>query len=474
MADQRLEYELIATDKMSPTIKNVRGEFDKLGRQAQRTTTQAKGLSGSFGGLGSSAGRAGVQIQQLVGQVQGGTNPMFALSQQAADLGIVLGAPLVGTIAALGASLAMVLIPNLNETRKSFSDLFKELQGVSDNLMQLPPEIRDAKFAILAKDVRGAEKNVSELEQKLSAAKTALAEANLEARTNPYGGDFAAQVDTAQKTVDDLTDSLFNAKIELLIAKGAQRQFSDAVKDAVTEQRQQSQAFKESGTNFKQILPTIVAVNDSTEVTSLKLKDVNAELLRLSGFVKDSDAVLSDFEKRTLRSFESSLVGMAMGTKSVKDAFRDMATSIIEDLIRIQIRAAIVGPLSNAILSAKGTTYSTAAGYTTTGGGLTASPSAAQPSFAGGGYTGRGSRSGGVDGKGGFPAILHPNETVIDHHQGQSMGGSPINVTLNISTGVAQTVRTEIQSMLPQITNATKAAIVDAKQRGGSFARAMS
>ena len=96
------------------------------------------------------------------------------------------------------------------------------------------------------------------------------------------------------------------------------------------------------------------------------------------------------------------------------------------------------------------------------------------PSYAGGGYTGMGARSGGVDGKGGFPAILHPNETVIDHSKGQSMGGSPINVTLNISTGVAQTVRTEIQSMLPMITNATKAAIVDAKQRGGSFARAMS
>ena len=36
-------------------------------------------------------------------------------------------------------------------------------------------------------------------------------------------------------------------------------------------------------------------------------------------------------------------------------------------------------------------------------------------SYEGGGFTGSGSRSGGIDGKGGFPAILHPNETVIDH-----------------------------------------------------------
>ena len=36
-------------------------------------------------------------------------------------------------------------------------------------------------------------------------------------------------------------------------------------------------------------------------------------------------------------------------------------------------------------------------------------------SFNGGGFTGTGPRTGGLDGKGGFPALLHPNETVIDH-----------------------------------------------------------
>ena len=40
------------------------------------------------------------------------------------------------------------------------------------------------------------------------------------------------------------------------------------------------------------------------------------------------------------------------------------------------------------------------------------------PSFAGGGYTGSGPRSGGIDGRGGFMAMLHPQETVIDHTRG--------------------------------------------------------
>lgn len=37
------------------------------------------------------------------------------------------------------------------------------------------------------------------------------------------------------------------------------------------------------------------------------------------------------------------------------------------------------------------------------------------PSFDGGGYTGSGPRSGGLDGRGGFLAVMHRNETVTDH-----------------------------------------------------------
>ncbi len=44
----------------------------------------------------------------------------------------------------------------------------------------------------------------------------------------------------------------------------------------------------------------------------------------------------------------------------------------------------------------------------------------ARPSFDGGGYTGSGARAGGLDGKGGFWAMMHPDETVIDHTKGQS------------------------------------------------------
>jgi tape measure domain-containing protein len=51
------------------------------------------------------------------------------------------------------------------------------------------------------------------------------------------------------------------------------------------------------------------------------------------------------------------------------------------------------------------------------------------PSFAGGGYTGDAPRSGGLDGRGGFMAMLHPRETVIDHARTGAGGGVP-NITI--------------------------------------------
>lgn len=52
-------------------------------------------------------------------------------------------------------------------------------------------------------------------------------------------------------------------------------------------------------------------------------------------------------------------------------------------------------------------------------------------SFDGGGYTGAGTRSGGVDGKGGFYAVLHPDETVVDHTKGQQISSGGRNVVIN-------------------------------------------
>ena len=79
------------------------------------------------------------------------------------------------------------------------------------------------------------------------------------------------------------------------------------------------------------------------------------------------------------------------------------------------------------------------------------------PGYDGGGYTGMGARAGGVDGKGGFPAVLHPNETVVDHTKGQGTGGGA-NITFNIqandAAGFDQLLNSRKQMITAMINNA--------------------
>jgi len=73
------------------------------------------------------------------------------------------------------------------------------------------------------------------------------------------------------------------------------------------------------------------------------------------------------------------------------------------------------------------------------------------------------------------PELFMPGSSgsiVPNNRLGGGSDGVTINQTINISTGVQQTVRAEIQQLLPQISNAAKNAVVDAKRRGGSFAMA--
>ena len=222
----------------------------------------------------------------------------------------------------------------------------------------------------------------------------------------------------------------------------------------------QADAFQELA---KEANETTLVIQKGAEESAYSVAKLTVEYDKAKDSIKDLQVegrrlnkVFDDAAKNGIQNAEDNLVDLVMGAKTAKEAFRDMATSIVRDLVRIAIQQTITNRI---------------AGYLFPQSTVRQATPATEGSFAGGGYTGRGARAGGVDGKGGFPAILHPNETVIDHSAGQGMA-TGVNVTFNISTGVAQTVRAEILTLLPQITEATKNAVVDARRRGGSFSAA--
>jgi len=90
-------------------------------------------------------------------------------------------------------------------------------------------------------------------------------------------------------------------------------------------------------------------------------------------------------------------------------------------------------------------------------------------SFDGGGYTGSGSRSGGLDGKGGFLSVMHPNETVLDHTRGQqSTSAQPVTVIQNFTVGDVASV-----SMVRQAVAGSERRIAGAMGRSMQYGGAL-
>jgi hypothetical protein len=94
------------------------------------------------------------------------------------------------------------------------------------------------------------------------------------------------------------------------------------------------------------------------------------------------------------------------------------------------------------------------------------------PSFAGGGFTGMGPRTGGLDGRGGFLAMMHPRESVIDHSRrgaNDNIGGGMVfNIDARGSSdpeAVRQQVQRGILEAAPSIVAAAEQRTISTLRR---------
>lgn len=104
--------------------------MQKLIEAQAKFTPAAVGVNKAVTGMSRNAGMAGIQFQQFIGQVQGGQSVMLALSQQSADLGFVLGAPLLGAIIGITASIGGMLLPSLLNGKTALETVEKAVENV--------------------------------------------------------------------------------------------------------------------------------------------------------------------------------------------------------------------------------------------------------------------------------------------------------------------------------------------------------
>jgi len=186
---------------------------------------------------------------------------------------------------------------------------------------------------------------------------------------------------------------------------------------------------------------TLEDLRDGQNAFTKALVESNNELDRTNPIIafkdqlKDVSKTLDTLAVNSMKKFEDSIVE---GLKTGKLSFKDFADYVIEQLIRIAIQQFITAQLLDPFRKFLGgfdlfSTSPIPSGVNDFMDTLPTGDTFFKSNNEGGGFTGLGNRTGGVDGKGGFPAILHPNETVIDHTKGQSMQSAP-TVNFNIST----------------------------------------
>ncbi|GAB5431086.1 MAG: hypothetical protein EpisKO_04560 [Epibacterium sp.] len=169
-------------------------------------------------------------------------------------------------------------------------------------------------------------------------------------------------------------------------------------------------------TDYANVIARIRSVFGDAAVAGGNYKDQLAQLDALYRAGKLSAAEYEDAVGAVETKFE--------GAKSAAESLRSSATRALTDIVTGASSAsdAVAGLLSNLAGMFANAAISGLVkdiGIFSDFGSLL--------SFDGGGYTGNAPRTGGVDGKGGRMAVIHPKESIIDHTKGQRLPAAPVS-----------------------------------------------
>ena len=416
---------------LNVNLKNADGSmrsFDEILGDTAKGITQLGDQTARATALANLFGRQGVILTGAINDLS--ESGMKNFIQRAKDLGIVLSEKVIRRTEEFNDAIGVIKMQIgsfVNNITTSFLPVFEDMQKfIAKKIQQMVDDaggmdalglkiansiieftaIGIEKFGIfrdeLASFVRDVKIKLIEIEnQFLKFVKSVLKELPKKI------GDFTEQINNLSYA------TIFNNKAILDLSK------------ETTNYGKRAEVTANKVRGYKLSLDDIRDSNDdfnkSLGNTGLQLTNIQSPMDLYIAQIEDVGRTIQQIGVKSMKSFEDAIVN---GLKNGKLSFKNFADVVVTELLRVAVQQLVVKNLLNAF-SMFGTSIADD-GSSAKGAALTDSLS-----FNGGGFTGMGARAGGIDGRGGFPAILHPNETVIDHNQGQGMGAT---VNFNIST----------------------------------------
>lgn len=427
MAVQRFTRRLSEAAVGTGEAQNALKELNIDAEQLQNLTLQEQMLvlADRFGEVKTEADKVRLAFKlfdsegvAFVNILKQGSNELKGLFEEADSLGILLSGSAV---------------QGVEKANDAVTKLFTLFKGVRDQIVSaLAPALEH--LATILKDkildsIKGSNDNVSAFGRTLS-------------------GEFLEAI----KQVIVAFQSFFNGMIKIINSVGefavfGRRMFKsfEKIKEINIDFKIMDDLIRKVGTAQKDVATNTKKSVEAMTTMQQIIEGLSKGVKEYGDNVKTLKEISKDVATRGLKSLEDALVNIMMQTQSVKDAFKDMARSIIADIIRIGIQRQIVAPIADALF----------------------------PERANGGQV-VGGKPYMVGERGAELFVPGRSGTIIPNDQLAKGGSQPVvvNQTINLSTGVSQTVRAEVLNMLPQISEAAKGAVLDAKRRGGQFSSA--
>ena len=506
------ELNLSASDLTAMPLDDALTVVAEKMSQIESPTRQAALAAGLFG-------REGVA---MINMMRDGAAGMDAMRQQARDLGIVIDEELIRgaeeaqtqldlmsrVISANLSSALIELAPHLVNAATGIANLSRMAAEFLKTLQVdfALPELLDADgVRALAAEYEGLEDIIAKIDQNRASESSNREIGNLDdaaefarraAQAENELRDAVAERQSQQQAAVDyeagargLSDEILRlreaAELREMGAEAAERQrianerqayqqslmndLQSSNIDYTEEQVAGVQAlgdlWEAAAINASAILNPIQSAGAATSAAGSAAEDATLKYENLFDSIGASNERLNTIMQGVESSMESAFMSMVDGTQTASEAFKGMATEIIKELFRIFVVKQIVGLVSGFI--------GDPAMFGGMGGTSPVNGSIRPIARASGGTVQAGQSY--MTGESGRELFVPKTDgRILSPAQTSSMGGSSsvvVNQTINVSTGVQQTVRTEIKTLMPQIANAAKAAVADAKLRGGSYGR---
>lgn len=237
---------------------------------------------------------------------------------------------------------------------------------------------------------------------------------------------FVSKSESAEKSAQKIITSAMNEYDQLVRIAADQKQNLESEKN---------EGILKATTYAAAITAIDTKLSDDKE--SLRLRDQERAEAHANKLIAEGNRLRDAKKAQTLAIVASAQSGAAMlsgvleeGSRSQKAAFAvEKALAVATIIINTNAAASKAGVFAAG--SGIAAWFASSAGIMAAGyaqAGIVAGTSLA--SFEGGGFTGNGIRAGGMDGKGGKLAMLHPNEKVTDLTMDKE--SSSVNVTFNI------------------------------------------